>query len=72
MTVTRTIAITAVLAAALVITVPTAAFASTPTATGAGYGQHVRVCAQTMGFTGQRNPGMHHGFSGWDGMTCQA
>jgi Spy/CpxP family protein refolding chaperone len=70
MTLIRTIVTTAALAAALVITVPTAAFAST--ATGADYGQHVRGCAQTMGISGQHNPGMHHGFSGWDGMTCQA
>jgi hypothetical protein len=69
MTVIRTIATTAALAAALVITLPTAAFAST--ATGAEYGQHVRSCAQTMGFTGEHNPGMHDGFSGWDGMSCQ-
>lgn len=30
------------------------------------FGQHVRTCAQTMGFDGQMNPGMHHGYSGWD------
>ena len=32
----------------------------------ADYGQHVRNCAQTMGFDGTHNPGMHHGKSGWD------
>lgn len=30
------------------------------------FGQHVRTCAQTMGFNGQMNPGMHRGYSGWD------
>lgn len=30
------------------------------------YGQHVRVCAQTMGFDGMHNPGMHEGITGWD------
>lgn len=25
------------------------------------FGQHVRTCAQTMGFDGQMNPGMHRG-----------
>ena len=32
----------------------------------ADYGQHVKVCAQTMGFDGMHNPGMHEGISGWD------
>jgi hypothetical protein len=30
------------------------------------------TCAQTMGFDGEHNPDMHAGFSGWDGMTCDA
>ncbi|EWT07752.1 hypothetical protein N864_23600 [Intrasporangium chromatireducens Q5-1] len=30
------------------------------------FGQHVRACAQTMGFDGTMNPGMHQGRSGWD------
>ena len=29
------------------------------------FGQHVRACAQTMGFDGGHNPGMHRGASGW-------
>lgn len=29
------------------------------------YGQHVRTCAQEMGFSGDHNPGMHNGRSGW-------
>ena len=33
---------------------------------GADFGQHVRMCAQTMGFDGTHNPGMHQGKSGWD------
>ena len=32
----------------------------------ADYGQHVRHCTQHMGFSGDHNPGMHHGKSGWD------
>ena len=35
------------------------------------FGSHVRDCAQTMGFSGSHNPGMHRGASGWDGMPCQ-
>ncbi|GAA3857444.1 hypothetical protein GCM10022380_88490 [Amycolatopsis tucumanensis] len=34
------------------------------------FGQHVRQCAQQHGFTGDHNPGMHHGAAGWDGMSC--
>lgn len=34
--------------------------------TGRDFGQHVRTCPQTKGFDGEHNPGMHHGFSGWD------
>ena len=34
------------------------------------YGQHVRECAQTMGYSGEHNPGMHQGAAGWDGMPC--
>lgn len=30
------------------------------------FGQHVRMCAQMMGFDGMHNPGMHQGKSGWD------
>jgi len=46
---------------AAVMFVPGAAEA----ASGADYGQHVAECAQTMGFDGVHNPGMHRGFSGW-------
>ena len=34
-------------------------------ATGRDYGQHVVTCTQTMGFSGNHNPGMHMGFAGW-------
>jgi len=37
---------------------------------GPEFGQHVVDCAQTVGFSGAHNPGMHHGAAGWDGMTC--
>ena len=53
-------------------TVLTFALPGTAFAAPADYGQHVRHCAQTMGFSGGHNPGMHHGNAGWDGMTCQS
>lgn len=56
-------------AAAMVLAAPTAAQAQ-PAQAGPGFGQHVSQCAQTMGFNGEHNPGMHHGLSGWDGMPC--
>jgi hypothetical protein len=43
------------------------ALASTP----ATFGTHVRDCAQTEGFTGFHNPGMHRGAAGWDGEPCR-
>ncbi|MFG2058698.1 hypothetical protein ACGFI9_32205 [Micromonospora sp. NPDC048930] len=65
----RRVALTAALATtAVVLATPATAFADGPS--GADFGQHVRTCAQTMGFTGQHNPGMHSGYAGWDGMTC--
>ena len=66
MTPTRTLTVI-IAAATLVLAAPTAALADD----GSQYGQHVRNCAQTMGFTGDHNPGMHHGYAGWTGMTCQ-
>jgi hypothetical protein len=51
--------------AALVLT-PAIASAGTSTGTGQEFGQHVRTCAQTMGFNGTHNPGMHQGFAGWN------
>jgi hypothetical protein len=50
----------------------------TPSAASAGslssgelFSQCVRHCAQTMGFSGDHNPGMHQGNAGWDGQSCQ-
>ena len=40
--------------------------ASASPADDAAYGQHVRECAQSMGFDGAHNPGMHRGASMWD------
>ena len=37
-----------------------------------GYGQHVSECAKTMGFSGEMNPGMHLGRTGWTGAECAA
>ena len=39
-------------------------------ATGGDFGGHVADCAQTMGFSGDHNPGMHHGYAGWPGEPC--
>ena len=48
-----------------------AAGSSRAAADDAEYGQHVRDCAQVVGFTGTHNPGMHQGRSSWDpGHTC--
>ena len=48
------------------VLVLTPAIASAGTGTGREFGQHVVTCAQTMGFDGTHNPGMHQGFAGWD------
>jgi hypothetical protein len=53
------------------VLVLTPAIASAGTSTGQEFGQHVRTCAQTMGFNGTHNPGMHQGFAGWNSAeTC--
>lgn len=46
--------------------------AATPAqaAHGREFGGHIASCAQTMGFDGEHNPGMHNGHSGWAGHTC--
>ena len=36
-----------------------------PAAATDDFGHHVRTCAQTMGFSGDHNPGMHQGHAGW-------
>ena len=70
MTPIRQLAIAAAVAgAAAILAAPAPALAAG--ASGRDYGQHVRACAQTMGFSGSHNPGMHQGYAGWDGMTCQ-
>ncbi len=61
----------AVLAAAVFTLAPTGAGAATTDTAATNFGQHVSTCAQTMGFSGEHNPGMHHGAAGWDGMPCQ-
>lgn len=44
----------------------TVAGAVQPAVAADDFGQHVRTCAQTMGFSGEHNPGMHQGFHGWN------
>jgi hypothetical protein len=39
-------------------------------ATGRDFGAHVATCAQTVGFSADHDPGMHHGYAGWPGDTC--
>ncbi len=55
--------------AGVLLLAPSAASAS-PSPDGEPFGQHVRRCAQTMGFSGHHNPGMHQGNAGWDGIPC--
>lgn len=51
----------------LLVALPSAAQANQ----GSGnFGQHVSSCAHSMGLSGDHNPGMHRGASGWDGMPC--
>ena len=69
MTPIRRLAVAAAVASATIgVATPAAALANDTA--GADFGQHVRSCAQTMGFTGAHNPGMHQGFANWNGMTC--
>lgn len=65
----RRLALTGLAVTAVVLATPIPAHADT--ATGADFGQHVRTCVQATGFTGTHNPGMHQGYAGWNGMTCQ-
>ena len=65
---TRPAAIGTVLAAA-VLTVG----AMTPATAADDFGDHVRTCAQDIGFSADHNPGMHQGDHGWDPThTCGA
>lgn len=52
----RTLVLLAGATTALALALP-----GTANASASGYGQHVRHCAQTMGFDGRHNPGMHQG-----------
>lgn len=54
-------------AAVAVATVALAVPASEAAADGRDFGQHVVHCAQTVGFDGSHNPGMHRGFKGFAG-----
>ena len=58
-----------VAAAAFALVMPPAATAQAEP-TGRDFGHHVAECAQTMGMDGSHNPGMHQGFSNWDGLPC--
>lgn len=53
-------------AVALAAVLTVASGAATQAAGAQEFGHHVRSCAQTMGFSGEHNPGMHQGFRGWD------
>lgn len=63
---------------ATVVVAATAAFALVTTTaasaqaepTGREFGHHVAACAQSSGMDGSHNPGMHQGFSNWDGLPC--
>lgn len=66
MRIRRALVTTAVTVAAMLL-VPSPADAATDSNS---FGQHVRTCAQTTGFSGTHNPGMHQGASGWNGMSC--
>jgi hypothetical protein len=61
----------AVVLAGVALTLAPAAGAATTHSAPTNFGQHVRTCAQTMDFSGEHNPGMHHGAAGWNGMPCQ-
>ena len=63
----RTVVVAA--SAAFVLAIPTAASAQVGP-TGRDFGQHVAGCAQTADMDGSHNPGMHQGFSNWDGLPC--
>lgn len=47
-----------------------AAAAPAAAAPNENFGRHVSDCAQSMGFSGTHNPGMHRGAAGWTGMQC--
>lgn len=54
-------------AATLIMVVVSAGSAFAADGAGRDYAEHVRMCQQSMGFSGTHNPGvMHQGYSGWD------
>lgn len=55
-----------VLAATTIALVSTSVLWQPGSAVAGDFGQHVRTCAQTHGFSGTHNPGMHHGASEFD------
>jgi len=66
MTTSRALAMFGLPAALFALAAPAAAAPGDVSA----FGAHVSACAQSMGFSGSRNPGMHHGAAGWEGMPC--
>lgn len=62
----RSVAKTVVMAVTTVGLALLGAGTATAANSGQDYGQHVRTCAQEMGFDGMHNPGMHQGFAGWN------
>ena len=62
MLILRSVGVAAVLALSLTTATP----AQAAPAAAADYGQHVKMCAQMMGFDGDHNPGMHQGHANWD------
>ena len=64
---------TAVLPLAVAMLLASPAAAQSQAEARPGFGHHVSQCAQTMGFDGDLNPGMHrmhHDLGGWEGMSC--
>lgn len=54
------------IAAATVVLAFAGSGTPTEAASGEDYGQHVRMCAQDIGFDESHHPGTHTGFAGWD------
>lgn len=50
-------------AAAVVLAIGAGSGPATAVDDGRSFGQHVRTCAQTVGFDGDHNPGMHARFT---------
>lgn len=52
--------------AVAVVALTGTALQSAPATASDDFAQHVVTCVTDMGFTGDHNPGMHRGASGWD------